>query len=498
MVRVKFFIRVKFFLVCFAITGLLFPAYHRSGIASPPPAFSQNTLPGEANVELEPVLGGLDQPLFLTGAKDGTRRLFIVERTGRIKVLLPGDSSPGVFLDISAKIRTGGENGLLGLAFHPQYEDNRRFFVTYTRGSDGATVLAEYRALESNPSIAQTNERVVTSIPQPSDIHHGGMIAFGADNFLYISTGDGNWEDPDSSAQNIEELRGKILRIDIDNTDGETTYRSPAGNPFAGETAGRDEIYALGFRNPWRFSIDRQTGQLYVGDVGHGHMEEINLVTPGGNYGWRVFEGTNCAPFEPALCGVLQSIAPVVEYDHSEGRCSVTGGYVYRGNRSSLPVGAYVFGDFCTGEIFLMNGNAPHVLLETEEFITSFGEDDDGELYVVGLRGSVHRIRRVAPLPQVRIESVEVRRRSGGEVLDPVRVKPKGKKFEVVVRGSGFSAGAVIVVGGREMETRAGASANELIARLRAETLATAGPLTIEVINTDQTRAESFVIEVLD
>ncbi len=491
-------IRVKFFLICFAIAGVLSPLCPVRETSAWSPRFFQETMPGLSEIELEPVVDGLDQPLFLTGAKDGTRRLFIVERTGRIKMLQPGDSSPAVFLDISAKIRTGGENGLLGLAFHPDYRENRRFFITYTRGSDGATVLAEYRALESNPSVAQTDERLVTLIPQPSDIHHGGMIAFGADNFLYLSTGDGNWEDPDSSAQNIEELRGKILRIDIDNTDGETTYLSPASNPFSGERAGRDEIYALGFRNPWRFSIDRQTGELYVGDVGHDHMEEINIVTAGGNYGWRIFEGTNCAPFEPALCGVLQTNPPVVEYEHIQGRCSVTGGYVYRGNRSTLPAGAYMFGDFCTGEIFLMSGNATHVLLDTDHLITSFGEDDDGELYVVGLRGTVHRIKQAAVESQVRIESVEVRRRSGGQVVNPVRVSRKGKKFEVVARGSGFAAGAVVVVGGREMETRAGASANELIARLRSGTLAAPGPLTIEVVNPDQTRAEIFVIEVLD
>ncbi|HKY03427.1 MAG TPA: PQQ-dependent sugar dehydrogenase [Blastocatellia bacterium] len=312
-------IRVKFILICFAITGLSFPARPVRGVSAWSPPSFQEVMPGLTEVELETVVDGLDRPLFLTGAKDGTRRLFIVERAGRIKMLLPGDSSPAVFLDISPRVRTGGENGLLGLAFHPRYRDNRRFFVTYTREPDGAMVLAEYRALESNPSVAETSERPVTLIRQPSDIHHGGMIAFGADNLLYLSTGDGDWEDPDSSAQNIEELRGKILRIDVDNTDGEATYLSPPGNPFAGAAAGRDEIYALGFRNPWRFSIDRQTGELYVGDVGHDQMEEINLVTPGGNYGWRIFEGTNCAPFEPALCGVVQSIAPLVEYEHTAG-----------------------------------------------------------------------------------------------------------------------------------------------------------------------------------
>jgi glucose/arabinose dehydrogenase len=212
-------------------------------------------------------------------------------------------------------------------------------------------MIAEYRVSKPNPDRAKKDEQQLLVIPQPSDIHHGGMIAFGPDGFLYISTGDGYWEDPERSAQNIEELRGKMLRIDVDRTDSGNGYSSPSSNPFWGDVAGRDEVYALGFRNPWRFSFDRATGSLYVGDVGHEQREEINVMTSGRNYGWRVFEGTRCTEFDPLECGSLASVPPLIEYEHTDGRCSVTAGYVYCGAKSSLPSGAYVFADFCTGEV---------------------------------------------------------------------------------------------------------------------------------------------------
>ena len=284
-----------------------------------------------------------------------------------------------------------------GLAFHPQFATNSRFFVNYTRQTDGATVIAEFHA-SSDPAVTAASESVLLVIAQPFANHNGGMIEFGADGYLYIGMGDGgSFNDPGNRAQNINELLGKILRIDVDHPAGGLPYSSPPGNPFVGATPGRDEIFAVGLRNPFRFSFDRQTGQLYVGDVGQGALEEVDIVTAGGNYGWRVYEGTQCTNLDPGLCTPTNFVTPIAQYGHSGGRCSITGGYVYRGSAAALPAGTYVFGDFCTGEIFSAAGGAPNVLLDTALNISSFGEDEAGEIYVVGLGGTVHRIAPVSP-----------------------------------------------------------------------------------------------------
>jgi uncharacterized protein (TIGR03437 family) len=348
----------------------------------------------QAAIQLITVLTGQDNPVYITSARDGSNRLFIVEQPGRIKILPPGATSPlpTAFLNIVSKVSSGGERGLLGLAFHPQYTSNRRFFVNYTRTGDGATVISEFKVSASNPNVAETEERILLTVAQPFSNHNGGWIDFGPDGFLYIGSGDGgSANDPGNRAQNVEDLLGKILRIDVNTTDG-SPYASPATNPFFGSTPGRDEIYATGLRNPWRCAFDRATGQLYAGDVGQGVIEEISVITSGGNYGWRVFEGTRCTGNGPAPCTAGNYIMPLVEYDHSNNRCSVTGGYVYRGNRGTLPLGSYVFGDFCSGEIFLYNNNAMSLLLDTNFQIASFGEDEAGEIYVVSLGGSILRI----------------------------------------------------------------------------------------------------------
>ena len=353
-----------------------------------------------AALALEPVLSNLSSPVLLTNARDGSNRLFVVEQPGRIQVLQPNAAAPTVFLDITARVLAGGERGLLGLAFHPQFRTNRRFFVNYTRQPDGATVIAEYRVSATDPNVAETGETALLVIPQPFANHNGGMIEFGPDGFLYIGMGDGgSANDPGNRAQNVDELLGKMLRINVDQPDGSVPYSSPPDNPFFGSVPGRDEIYALGLRNPFRFSFDRATGQLYAGDVGQNSLEEIDIITRGGNYGWRVFEGTRCTGLGPAQCNPADFQAPIAEYEHTGGRCSVTGGYVYRGTRSSLPIGAYVFGDFCTGEIFLLQGGTQSLLQDTSLNISSFGEDEAGELYVISLGGTVHRLATESAAP---------------------------------------------------------------------------------------------------
>jgi len=348
----------------------------------------------QTSIVLEPVVSGLAAPIFVTPAGDGGGRLFVVEQGGTIRVLGRGASAPTLFLDISDRVIAGGEQGLLGLAFHPQYGTNRRFFVDYTRRSDGATVIAEYRASAADPDVADRTETILLTIPQPFANHNGGMLAFGPDGFLYIGMGDGgSANDPGNRAQNVDELLGKILRIDVDRPASQTQpYSSPADNPYAGPTTGRDEIYALGLRNPWRFSFDRQTGDLVCGDVGQSAREEVDIITRGGNYGWRIFEGTQCTGLDPALCNPAGFIMPIAEYGHTGGRCSITGGYVYRGSLGSLPLGSYVFGDYCSGEIFLREGGQFSVIYATGANISSFGQDEAGELYVVLYGGSVVHI----------------------------------------------------------------------------------------------------------
>ena len=341
-------------------------------------------------IRLVPVVtAGLESPLFATHADDGSGRLFIVERAGRIRILANSALASGSFLDIVDRVLAGGERGLLGLAFHPQFESNGRFFVNYTSRPDGATRVSEF-AVSADPGLASTTERVLLEVPQPYANHNGGWIGFGRDGFLYIAMGDGgSGGDPENRAQDTQELLGKILRIDVDQGDA---YGIPADNPFAGGGGGA-EIYALGFRNPWRLSFDRQSGRLHAGDVGQAGIEEIDLVKRGANYGWRIMEGNRC--YDPSRnCNRRGLTAPIATYKHAKGRCSVTGGYVYRGRGIPALAGTYLYGDFCSGEIFGLRNGKSSVLLDTTLSIASFAEDEAGELLVVDLGGGIHRITK--------------------------------------------------------------------------------------------------------
>ncbi|HVG19255.1 MAG TPA: PQQ-dependent sugar dehydrogenase [Blastocatellia bacterium] len=504
--------RTKFLLSCIAIVGALCPPLNHTIAGSLSSAsVVQDQTPLEIRPDLVQVFSGLNNPVYVTNAHDGTNRLFVIERPGRIRVAQPGATATSVFLDISASVlSSGGEQGLLGLAFHPQFAANRRFFVDYTRRGDGATVIAEYRVSQSNPNVADADETVLLVIPQPFANHNGGMVEFGREGFLYIGMGDGgSGNDPGNRAQNTNELLGKILRIDVDHREGSQPYSSPASNPFSGSTPGRDEIYAYGLRNPWRFSFDRATGELYAADVGQGAREEIDIITRGGNYGWRVMEGNSCTNNDPALCAPSRFVAPIAEYNHTNGRCSITGGYVYRGTQSSLPTGAYVYGDFCTGELFLLSGSQSSMLMDTGLSVSSFGEDEAGEIYVVSLGGTVHRIVNTNPPPpsgSFKIVNAIMRRRSSGETLQPVTTKSNGKKYEVVVFEEGAaptleSRDAVVLVNGREMKTTyttTEAGAPVFVARLRKETIRRPGLLTIEVVRTNGARSNQVTIQVVD
>ena len=367
-------------------------------------AQTPNTPP---RIRLQSYVSGLTSPLLLTNAKDGTRRNFILQQGGIIKVVQPGSTTPTDFLNITARIVSGGERGLLGLAFHPQFATNGYFFVNYTRtggGAGGETVIARFKTTDSTNALGDPNsERILLTISQPFANHKGGMIEFRTDNGannLYIGMGDGgSGNDPGNRAQNINELLGKFLRItpDVSGSSTAPAYTVPADNPFVGIN-GADEIYAVGLRNPFRWSFDRGgTRQLWAGDVGQNSVEEVDIITRGGNYGWRVYEGNQCTNLDPALCVPANFVAPVITYSSGPetSRCSLTGGYVYRGTLGSLPNGSYIYGDYCTGEVLLWNDSQQTVLLDTTRNISSFGEDEDGELYVVGLGGTVERVVRV-------------------------------------------------------------------------------------------------------
>ena len=278
----------------------------------------------------------------------------------------------------------------MGLAFHPDHKANGRFFVNYNRREDGATVVAEYSRQGRSLQAAGDSEHILMVVPQPYLNHNGGMIAFGPDRLLYIGRGDGGSRgDPQNRAQNSQEWLGKILRIDVDR---DRPYAIPPDNPYAAG-GGRAEIFALGIRNPWRFSFDRETGLLWLADVGQYKWEEVDLVVAGGNYGWRIMEGAHCYNPEEG-CSVEGLIFPIAEYGHEQGRCSITGGYVYRGTAVPTVRGTYLFGDYCSGELFALSASAnrrsstaPRVLMQTGLRISSFGEDEAGELYIVDYKG---------------------------------------------------------------------------------------------------------------
>jgi glucose/arabinose dehydrogenase len=359
--------------------------------------------PTGATVKLVKV-ADVASPVLAIGARDGTNRLFIVEKGGRIRIVKNGTLVAGSFLNISSAVSKGGEQGLLGLAFHPGFRTNRRFYVNYT-DTRGNTVVREYKASATNPDVvASGSGRTIIRIAQPYSNHNGGMIAFGRDGYLYIGMGDGgSGGDPGNRAQSASSLLGKMLRINVNGRTSTRNYLIPSSNPYVGRT-GRDEIWQRGLRNPWRFSFDRSTGSLWIGDVGQNRYEEVDRAVrttagpgKGINWGWRVMEGNHC--YLPASgCSTTGKTRPLVEYSHAAtGGCAVTGGYVYRGAAIAALRGWYVYGDYCGGQVWAVSSGAsrpatPVKLLSTGMMISGFGEDNAGELYLCDLNGAVYRI----------------------------------------------------------------------------------------------------------
>ncbi len=366
----------------------------------------------QVRLALQPVADGLEGPLFVTHAGDGTSgRLFIVEKPGVIRILANGALLPGPFLDLRNRVNSrSSEQGLLGLAFPPDFVRQGHFFVNYTDAA-GDTVVARF-SVTSDPNVADpASEFKVLGIDQPAPNHNGGMLAFGPDGYLYVGTGDGGGaNDRFGNGQNPDTLLGKMLRLDV-TSDPTQAYLVPPDNPWVNTSWDgqdvRDEVWAVGLRNPWRLSFDRTSGDLWIADVGQNTYEEVNLVPAavdkslkgGLNFGWPRMEGTHCFPAS-TNCSREGLTIPIAEYDHGQG-CSITGGYVYRGEQISALQGAYLYGDYCSGTLWALtpdgDGWRSTVMLDTGLAISSFGEDEAGELYVTDLNGGVVYRLTVAP-----------------------------------------------------------------------------------------------------
>ena len=401
-------------------------------------------------VALQTLATGLAQPTAI--ANSGDARLFLTLQHGEIVVFENGRVLPTPFLDIRSLVSCCGERGLLGLAFHPRYSENGFFFVDYTNVS-GDTVIARYRLGAGDPNVADPGSGVtLLTIPQPFANHNGGQLAFGPDGYLYVGMGDGgSANDPFCNGQRDETLLGKILRLDVDaNATSPPFYGIPPDNPFASSAGARPEIWAKGLRNPWRFSFDRSTGDLFIGDVGQDSREEIDFQpagSPGGrNYGWKVMEGTACGaggnsgcPSGAPACNAAELTLPILEYTHSGGDCSVTGGFMYRGTNNPRLAGTYFYGDYCSGRLRGATRSSgtwtSRVFSARAAGLTTFGEDAAGELYLATENGFFAKIADANPAaPTV----------AG---VSPVSGSARGGDL-VILTGTNFSSAATVTFGG--------------------------------------------------
>jgi glucose/arabinose dehydrogenase len=352
------------------------------------------------SINLVPVANGFVKPVYLTHAGDD--RLFVVEQDGTIRIIQDGVVLPQPFLNIDPMVGSqGSEQGLLSVAFHPNYAENGRFYIYYT-GNDGGTVVARYQVSADDPNQADPNSALVLlTLPQPYANHNGGLLKFGPDGYLYLGLGDGgSANDPLLNGQNKSTLLGTLLRLDVDFD--QNGYAIPADNPFVNDETARNEIWAYGLRNPWRFSFDRLTGDLYIADVGQNIWEEVDFQpasSPGGeNYGWNIMEGTHC--FQADTCDQTGLVLPVIDYQHLAGSCSISGGYVYRGQQFLSLYGNYFYGDYCSGKVWSLLRQPDGTWVNNQVygrqgmFISSFGEDVKGELYLLSYGdGVVYQIQ---------------------------------------------------------------------------------------------------------
>ena len=353
-------------------------------------------------MDVEPAFPNLslDRMVYLTHAGDGTDRLFVLLQPGRI-MAFPNDpsvESATVFLDIRERVSDrGNEEGLLGLAFDPAYATNGHLYVYYSAAGPRRSVVARFSVRPDSPDRADpASEQIILQVPQPFANHNGGMLAFGPDGFLYIGLGDGgSGGDPQGNGQDPGTLLGSILRIDPSSPGDGRSYSIPPDNPFVGVDGFREEVWAYGLRNPWRFSFNPETQQLWAGDVGQNSYEEVDIIRPGRNYGWNIMEGLHC--FLRA-CDQTGLELPVIEYPLTGDNCAVTGGYVYRGSRLPSLYGAYVYGDYCSGRVWALRHDGQliteHLMLaDTDLRIPSFGEDASRELYILSFDGTIHRLK---------------------------------------------------------------------------------------------------------
>jgi glucose/arabinose dehydrogenase len=353
----------------------------------------------EAQLQIEEAFPNLsfNDPVDIQNSGDTSNRLFVVSQPGVIYVFSndPDVSTKKEFLNITDRVTNGGEMGLLGLAFHPNYESNGYFFVNYTANNPRRTIISRFKVSDTDPEDADENsELIILEVNQPYSNHNGGQISFGPDGYLYNSYGDGgSGGDPQNNGQNLTTLLGSLIRIDIDNTSSNLNYSIPNDNPFFENDSGyREEIYAYGLRNVWRFCFDPVTQKLWAADVGQNAWEEIDIIGKGKNYGWRVMEGLHC--FNPSSgCDTTGLTMPIWEYDHSsQGGYSITGGFVYRGSNAAELVGKYIYGDYITGNIWSseLNGTSVNndLLFNTNHNISTFGIDESNELYFASYGGS--------------------------------------------------------------------------------------------------------------
>lgn len=330
---------------------------------------------------------------------DASDLMFVTEQRGVIYSFSANNSQQAdVFLDITDRVNRGGnEEGLLGLVFGPDYQENGYFYVYYSAADPSRSVVSRFSLDEEDTDVADPgSEVIIMEVAQPFSNHNAGQLAFGPDGYLYIGLGDGGSAgDPLGNGQNLVTLLGSILRIDVSGLSAPGDYEIPADNPFVGTTGARGEIWAFGLRNPWRFSFDSETGLLWAGDVGQSSWEEIDIIAKGANYGWNIMEGSHC--YSPATgCDQSGLTLPIVEYDHSEG-CSVTGGYVYRGDQTPSLQGYYIYGDYCSGNIWALVYDGSVVtdnvlLVDSDLSITSFGEDLAGNLYILDRQGGIYTL----------------------------------------------------------------------------------------------------------